>query len=381
MNKRQFLFNFILLHLMQFLLNCQSCHEEKRNIELLNCDNETNIIKGWIQKVLSKEYFKEDFKLTKIHTCQDDILSEAQVCSWGECGAGHTGAGSITLSGGRVVTGSWTRGRLSGWVRRAQGTEGSYSYYHNGCPQHSLVTRETEDWTLVASHDPASGLVSGPAWLLYSNEEGVLYTLVSEDNAASGLNLALFTGDNVTWLYPDLGTSLTGHFVAGTMLSAVRGEVSEVTMSDIGIPEIKMRESKDSEVYKFDPSTDVHLSSSPRVRDPYEKELLEVRKSSVPGAGSGVFARRSLANNTIVGYFNGVDLDREEVLGSGGEKSVYLVEGTWEGEMLDIPEEFQTWSNYQASTGHLINHSADSNVDYMECRHPRQGWILYNGIN
>ena len=36
--------------------------------------------------------------------------------------------------------------------------------------------------------------------------------------------------------------------------------------------------------------------------------------SSVAGAGVGVFARADLSNNTIVGYFNGVHLLREEVL-------------------------------------------------------------------
>ena len=180
----------------------------------------------------------------------------------------------------------------------------------------------------------------------------------------------------MTWLYPDLSTSLQGHFVAGTMLEASEAELTSVSMSDSGVPKITVRRRQNSEVYKFDPSTDVHLSSSPLMRDPYEKELLDVKESGVSGAGMGVFARRNLDNNTIVGYFNGVHRDRAEVLSSSGKKSVYLVEGTWEGEMLDIPEQFQSWASYQASAGHLINHDTAGNVDYTECRHPRFGHIL-----
>ena len=43
--------------------------------------------------------------------------------------------------------------------------------------------------------------------------------------------------------------------------------------------------------YKFDPSTQDHLSSSPMVRDPYERKYLDVERSRIAGAGMGVFAR------------------------------------------------------------------------------------------
>ena len=337
------------------------------------------MIQEWIKKVSSKEYLNGDFQLSAPHSCQGDLRRSAQSCSWGRCDEDHSGRGSLVLPGGRGgLEGEWTRGQLGGRVTLTMGgQEVETSLYHNSCPQPGLVTRESEDWTIVAWRDPASGLMSGPAWLLYSHGEGALYTELGEETPATSLSLALFTGESVTWLYPDLATGLTGHFVAGTMLSASEAEVSSVSMSDnVRIPKLAIRKITDSDVYKFDPSTDVHLSSDPLIRDPYEKQLLDVTESGVPGAGVGVFARRSLDNNTMVGYFNGVHRDRAEVLSSKGKKSVYLVEGTWEGEMLDIPEEFTSWSSYRASAGHLINHSTESNVDYTECRHPRFGHIL-----
>ena len=337
------------------------------------------MIQEWIKKVSSKEYLNGDFQLSAPHSCQGDLRRSAQSCSWGGCDEDHSGQGSLVLPGGRGgLEGEWTRGQLGGRVTLTMGgQEVETSLYHNSCPQPGLVTRESEDWTIVAWRDPASGLMSGPAWLLYSHGEGALYTELGEETPATSLSLALFTGESVTWLYPDLATGLTGHFVAGTMLSASEAGVSSVSMSDIAsIPKLTIRKKEDSNVYKFDPSTDVHLASDPLIRDPYEKQLLDVTESGVPGAGVGVFARRSLDNNTMVGYFNGVHRDRAEVLSSKGKKSVYLVEGTWEGEMLDIPEEFTSWSSYRASAGHLINHSTESNVDYTECRHPRFGHIL-----
>ena len=77
----------------------------------------------------------------------------------------------------------------------------------------------------------------------------------------------------------------------------------------------------------------------------------------------------------MVGYFNGVHRAKSEVF-LNLRKSVYLVQGPQPGEMLDIPEQFQDWNNYQASTGHLINHSPEGNIIYMECQHPRFGHIL-----
>ena len=61
---------------------------------------------------------------------------------------------------------------------------------------------------------------------------------------------------------------------------------------------------------------------------------------------------------------------------SRSDQSVYIVEGVVENEMLDVLPEFTSWSAYQASAGHLINHGKDGNVDYTQCYHPRFGNIL-----
>ena len=55
---------------------------------------------------------------------------------------------------------------------------------------------------------------------------------------------------------------------------------------------------------------------------------------------------------------------------------MYLVEIGENDDYLDVPPQFWSWSRYQASTGHKINHSKKPNGGYTECVHPRFGRIL-----
>merc|ERR1719500_1495606 len=106
-----------------------------------------------------------------------------------------------------------------------------------------------------------------------------------------------------------------------------------VKLSDIG-------PSSNGDTYTSDPSTESHLSRSPLLIDPYEVKMVTVRTSSIPGAGLGVFTVRPVRNSTIIGFFNGVHIHREEVF-SQAEKSAYLVEGSHPNEFLNIPKQFQ----------------------------------------
>ena len=173
------------------------------------------------------------------------------------------------------------------------------------------------------------------------------------------------------------------------MLSAREARLTGVRREG-KVPGVTSSLAQSEELFRFDPSTESSLSSSPLLRDPYEDQVLTVRQSSVPGAGRGVFTRRHVrwvsgarsnvtmnlsSNNTVMGYFNGVHRPKSDVFQSFS-KSVYLVQGPDPREFLDIPPEYQSRGAYQASTGHLINHNTAGNVIYMECHHPRFGHIL-----
>ena len=117
------------------------------------------------------------------------------------------------------------------------------------------------------------------------------------------------------------------------------------------------------------------------VRDPYEAKQVSVKASSIPKAGEGVFVTQDVARGTVVSYFNGVRLTKNDVYTWNPFKktSVYLVELADDKDQdmfLDIPAKFTDWSKYQASTGHKVNHGKDPNSAYTECQHPRFGKIL-----
>ncbi len=86
---------------------------------------------------------------------------------------------------------------------------------------------------------------------------------------------------------------------------------------------------------------------------------------------------RPVTAGTIVSYFNGVRIKEADVFdGTPNEKrSVYLVEIGLEDDYLDVPRDMAEWENYQASTGHKINHNPEAPGDYADCDHPRFGRI------
>ena len=167
-----------------------------------------------------------------------------------------------------------------------------------------------EDGTVLVGWYHLGRLGTGPVWLVYPDREGALYTYLEDSHAR--LSRAVFTGDRVAWLYPDYSTGLVGKFVAGTMLGAAEA-VLEQDGDENGIPKMKTILVNPEKTFTFDPSTDTHLSATPLVRDPYERKLLHVETSRIPGAGVGVFTLVPLKKYSIIGYFNGIHRHRGEV--------------------------------------------------------------------
>jgi len=297
-------------------------------------------------------------------------LSSPHTCTRGECGDGE---GIVTLSDRSSMEGRWEGGLLEGQgIITYSDNSVLTGYFLHGC-LHGQVTLQEEDGTLLVGRYRQGELARGPVWLLHPAGEGAMY--VDHVQWVGRLSRAVFTGDRVAWVYPDFTTGLVGQAVGGTMLQAKEAIVKQTGMEN-GIPRVDVSTVPGNlETYKFDPSTDTHLSSFPLQRDPYERKLLDVTTSNIPGAGVGVFTIKPLEKNRIIGYFNGIHRHRGEVF-KNSDKSPYLVEGTHPNEMLDIPEEYQSWQDYHGSAGHLINHGQEGNVDYTDCWHPRFGRIL-----
>lgn len=184
------------------------------------------------------------------------------------------------------------------------------------------------------------------------------------------------------FIYPDMKTAFRGSFDSkGRMINAKQVDiVAQREVEFGGLKELDFSKTF-GPVFKSDVSTSNHLSSEPMLRDPYEVKTVTVKSSSLPKAGDGVFVTTDVDKDTVVSYFNGVRVSKNDVFSWNPfrKTSVYLVElGDENGNdmFLDIPEKFSDWKKYQASSGHKVNHSKNPNAAYTECQHPRFGKIL-----
>lgn len=142
--------------------------------------------------------------------------------------------------------------------------------YKKGCLG-GLVTVEEEDGSLQVGAFRDGQLLPGPLWSLSPGDQGATYTRTQGGYTA--LTRALLTGEQVVFLYPDLSTALQGNFVAGTMLSAREALVDSHRILPDGMMSVSVALSPSPEQYTTDPSTDLHLSSQPLLRDPYEAKV------------------------------------------------------------------------------------------------------------
>ena len=124
-------------------------------------------------------------------------------------------------------------------------------------------------------------------------------------------------------------------------------------------------------------STNVFVTNYPKLKDPYESEMIKIRASKVPGANEGIFARDDIKENTVIAFYNGIKLPDD-----------YEEEDTWEDNAykifdpsnkpdgaLDILENHRKSTGYIASLAHKTNHSFDPNSQFLVFDHPRWGLV------
>ena len=179
-----------------------------------------------------------------------------------------------------------------------------------------------------------------------------------------------FTGNKVTYVYPDLKCVLYGHFVDGVMKQAKCGILNNPIESSA--PNVVL--DTHSNTVGFDPSTCDCISKFPLLVDKYEQDKVYVSKSDIANASEGVFAKKHLNENTTVSFYNGIRLAHEEV--DARDWSLNECTITLNDEIvLDVPYKFTKLENYCATLGHKVNHSSLPNCEYVFFYHPRFGEI------
>jgi len=193
-----------------------------------------------------------------------------------------------------------------------------------------------------------------------------------------------FTGKNISFVFPDGVTCITGEFLDGEFMCGRYGRL---------LTPLAPRHERVIGSIENHPACFVHIAddamqvSAPvagtlaaelLVRDEYECERVEVRESRCNSdcAGEGLFARRPLKKGEIFSFYNGVRITHSVVDGrewSLNERTASLDSDT----VLDVPPEFATRERYCASLGHFANHSRWPNAHYTSgFEHPRFGEIV-----
>jgi histone-lysine N-methyltransferase SETD7 len=200
-----------------------------------------------------------------------------------------------------------------------------------------------------------------------------------------------FTGDNITFIYPDLETGLQGKFVNGELVEAHAVEiVAERWMN--GLKELSFVEAEPIDVlWKRDVANATYIGANPMIMDPHEEKSV-YKADSIGGKDDGIFARRIFQPRQLVSYFNGIKTteaqmfhekmtEKEELYASAyyfglgaNAPEIYNVPEDIE---LDIPDPYRSTDEYTATLGHKVNHKFEqTNVEFDTTDHPVYGVIV-----
>ena len=283
------------------------------------------------------------------------------------------GEGRVVLEGGDWLEVTYRQGAVHGLVRR-RSSAGRVLWVGRYC----RGRQRGGAWHF----QPGGGVITGPG-------DTSTYTV---------------TGDQATYLYPDLATCLTGTFSQSSLVTATQARITGIAHTDTGVGAVHASCHLHSACQGIAMVTTEPVCPVPRVvvppdqfwagaglllGDPYEEATVEVRPSSLAMAGQGVFLRRDVGPGTVVAFYHGVRLaDTADT--EGWEDCSYRIfmrrrcgedcsddddddDDDDDVDVLDIPPELRAVDRYCATLAHKINHSFRPNCRSAECYLPRRG--------
>ena len=261
-----------------------------------------------------------------------------------------------------------------------------FSHYNDQMEQNSNLM--DNDTRVVTISNFVNNVPTGLSWQWRSKRmtEGFLYGEVDSKGQ--------FTGEKITFVYPDFLTGLRGEFSNGELLDAIAVDIVGERCAG-GKKELLLEPAgKDGGVrWKKEETDHRYTGQHPQVMDPYERKSVYVGQSLIPGSGEGLFARRYFLPGDIVSYFGGTKTyscnmffdnltDSEE----SSTAAYFFKLGTnlpdrWgypDNMVLDVPEQYRSIYQYRTTLGHKANHLfKGKNTEYDTVHHPVQGGIVF----
>lgn len=212
-----------------------------------------------------------------------------------------------------------------------------------------------------------NGVMVGTCWKI-NRGGGCLVGRVDKHGA--------LTGQKIAYIYPDFHTALIGLFVDGVMKEAQECIVSGAMNDEAGI-KCPVFSPPNGPVHRRQISDFDIICTDPRIPDPYESRLVEVRSSEIEGGNEGLFAKQFLEVNTTISFYNGIRARPEDFNPDTWETNNYKIfdPANMPIGTIDIPEWAQSSAAYHASLAHKTNHSFLPNGQFVVFDHPKFGLI------
>ena len=176
--------------------------------------------------------------------------------------------------------------------------------------------------------------------------------------------LGEFTGPNITFIYPDILTGLTGSFDNGVLEAATAVEIIGERCND-GVKELKLSIDKETNiVWKNSGMGLYNYGNQPQTMDPHEKKSVYVKRSSNPRAHEGLFARRKIRKGQLVSFYGGERLFLKDIVAENMTSDQIESALTYTlalrdskfGLLIDVTGKHRSISEYRTTLGHKSNH-------------------------
>ena len=192
-----------------------------------------------------------------------------------------------------------------------------------------------------------------------------------------------YTGSGIAFLYPDLSTAIVGEFCRGVLVRGMAATVTNTALEDgLLVPSFTTLPGKE---FSYWPSTLQDVVCPLHQADPYESRQVEVAVSRLEDSGEGLYARTHLPASTIVAFYNGIRVPQGAanphkgygycIFVDWGKQLPFPFPWVKEGEMIDIPEKYQSTRDYSATLAHKANHTFTPNCEFTNFCHPCYGLI------
>jgi hypothetical protein len=225
----------------------------------------------------------------------------------------------------------------------------------------------------------------GLAWQSRSGRkmEGFLYGKVDQNGE--------FTGNNITFIYPDFLTGLRGSFAAGVLRHATAVDiVAERCYKGVKELKIELSDHNKHVVWEREQTNLTYIGKNRKAMDPYERKSVYIGMSSKPNSKEGLFARRKFLPGDIVSYYGGQKLFEKDKIfknmtveekyeAAACHLALWRIAPNWLGHphnlLVDVSKRYRSIVEYRTTLGHKANHSFDNNVEYWFVDHPVLGGI------